>query len=95
MTQPTQYARGYSFTDFASGSPNSQPPGTKLDQEFDGVAQTLRQTLANLAVIQRDDTQLRNGIVGVDQFSSAALALIGGTAFDVRVVGRSPAESCG
>lgn len=84
MTQPVPYSRGYSFTDFASGSPNSQPPGSKLDQEFDGISRTLGQVLGNLAVIQRDDTQLRNRSVGVDQLAPSALALLASGTFAVR-----------
>lgn len=76
MTQPTPYERGYSFTDFASGSPSSQPPGVKLDAEYDAIAETLAGVRASLAAIQRDDGRLGNGSVGVDQLSDDARALL-------------------
>lgn len=84
MAQPTPYARSYSFTDFSSGSPSSQPPGTQIDAELDAVGETLADTLRNLALLQRDDGALRNGSVGVDQLHATALALVGSGGFRVR-----------
>lgn len=79
MTQPTPYRRGYDFSD-AGGA---QPPGGPLDNELDALARTTRDTLRNLALIQRDDTALRNGIVGIDALDSRVLGLISGGTFSI------------
>jgi hypothetical protein len=79
MTQPAAYTPSHSFTD----NPSSQLGGN-LDAEFAAIQTTLVRTLANLALIQRDDTRLRNDSVGVDQFDATALALIGSAGFNVR-----------
>lgn len=84
MTQPVPYAPEYSFTDFSSGSPTSQPPGTKLDAEFEAIEDTLAAVLRNLAIMQRDDGGLANGSVGVEQLSAAVISLVGQSTFAVR-----------
>ena len=83
MAQPTPYEPDYDFSAFSSGSPNAQPPGVPLDVEFNNLRITLAQILANLQLIQRDDTRLRNASVGVDQLDSTALSLLASTAFSV------------
>jgi hypothetical protein len=65
MSQPPTYNRFTSFSNLQALNPTVQPPGTALDVEFNNVKATLDQVLANLAVIQRDDTALKNGSVGL------------------------------
>lgn len=60
MAQPTPYARSYSFAGFQGSSPSTPLPAGQVDSELDAVADTLDQTLANLALIQRDDGLLAN-----------------------------------
>lgn len=79
MTQPTPYRRGYDFSD-AGGA---QPPGGPLDGELNNLALTTSQILRNLALLQRDDTGLRNGIVGIDALDSRVLGLISGGTFSI------------
>jgi hypothetical protein len=79
MTQPTPYRRGYDFSD-AGGA---QPPGGPLDDELDDVGLTLSQILRNMALLQRDDTGLRNGIVGIDALDGRVLGLISGGTFSI------------
>lgn len=79
MTQPTPYRRGYDFSD-AGGA---QPPGGPLDVELDALSRTLRETLRNMALLQRDDTALRNGIVGIDALDNRVLGLISGGTFSI------------
>lgn len=76
MTQPPAYNPAYSFTDFSSGSPTSQPPGEKLDAEFNAIEETLDAVLDRMALIQRDDGKLANQSVGADQLGASALALL-------------------
>lgn len=92
MGQPTPYDPSYSFTDFSSGSPSSQPPGVKLDAEFEHIAETLHDVLTNLAKLQRDDQALANRSVGVDQLAASALAIIASSGWKNRgewITGRS------
>lgn len=79
MTQPTPYRRGYDFSD-AGGA---QPPGGPLDGELDALARTTREILRNLALLQRDDTGLRNGIVGIDALDNRVLGLLSGGTFSI------------
>lgn len=76
MTQPTPYARSFSFTDFAAAHPTDPLPGTSVDAELNAVAETLAETLANLALIQRDDTKLANGSVHPDALDADVLELL-------------------
>lgn len=55
-----------------------------VDVEFDNLATTIGQTLANLSAIQRDDGRLRDSVVDPITLSGAALALIGSGAFTLR-----------
>lgn len=75
VSQPTAYDRDSLngetyFTSFSTSYPTTQQEGNKLDQEFNAIALTLAQTLANLALIQRDDGELANDSVGRDQLAS-------------------------
>lgn len=79
MTQPVPYRPGYDFSD-AGGA---QPPGGPLDDELDDIALTLKQILRNLALLQRDDTGLRNGIVGIDALDNRVLGLLSGGTFSI------------
>lgn len=78
MSQPTAYSRS---TDFA-GEESSNVGGRStirtamLDAELDAVALTTDQIRANLAIIQRDDTKLRDGIVEVHALGSDVRALL-------------------
>jgi hypothetical protein len=84
VTQPTPYQRQFNYTGWSSASPNRQQPGINLDADFNAVALTISQILANLALIQRDDLRLANSSVGIDQLDPIALALIGSEGFAVR-----------
>lgn len=77
MTQPTPYNRQYNFTDYQSANPDDPLPGVQVDAEYNAIRVTLGQTLANLALIQRDDGRLANQSVGKDTLDPSALALIG------------------
>jgi len=76
MAQPTNYQKTRNFTDWQAANPNTVFTGADMDQEFDNIEVTLDETLNNLAIIQRDDGELRNESVHPDAFNAAALALI-------------------
>jgi hypothetical protein len=78
MTQPRKYVQ---LNDFSDQLTTSQVPGTHglhLDQDLQLVKQTTDQIINNLALIQRDDTALRNSVVHPDSLSTATKALIAG-----------------
>lgn len=75
MAQPTPYVRQADFTDHSTNNPEVPHDGTDLDAEFNAVKTTLDQTLVNIALIQRDDGALKNGIVTQE---SLALSLQSG-----------------
>lgn len=83
MAQPPVYDRQANFVDFETANPTSPKPGVDLDSEFNAVKTTLDATLANLALIQRDDGELANESVGMDQLKpevETGIALIATTA---------------
>jgi hypothetical protein len=71
MPQPTAYERQASYTSLVTADPNLVVPGTSLDADFNAVKTTLDETLSNLALIQKDDGSLRNGIVTSDSLASS------------------------
>lgn len=73
MTQPTRYDPLHDF----SGDQRNADIRDELDAEFGAIQRTLDETLDNLALLQRDDEALTNGIVTPDSLSDSTLALIG------------------
>jgi hypothetical protein len=71
MTQPTAYNRSHDFTEELDTQ-----HGINLDEELDNLELTVDELLANLALLQRDDTKLANSSVHPDALNSATLALI-------------------
>ena len=76
MSQPTAYARQATFTstpetfsDFANA----------LENEYNAVKVTIDETLANLALIQKDDTTFVNSSITLDNLAADTLVLIGGS----------------
>lgn len=76
MAQPTPYVRQFDFTDFSTDFPTTPHQGNKLDLEYDAIKETLDETLANLALIQRDDGALANDSVGLNQLTDAVQAYL-------------------
>jgi hypothetical protein len=73
VAQPTPYERVANFQDIQSLSPSTPLPGQTVDTEFNAVVNTFNAILANLALIQRDDTALANQTVGFDQLKAEVL----------------------
>lgn len=78
MAQPTAYERQTSFSDYAEAHVSAPFNAESADEEFDAAKVTLDAICANLALIQRDDGRIANGVVTPDSLSSATLALIAG-----------------
>jgi hypothetical protein len=70
MAQPVAYTLAFSFTNHSANYPTTPHPGVSLDNEFRAISVTTGQIRTNLALIQRDDGQLKNGIVTADALSS-------------------------
>lgn len=73
MPQPSAYERVFSFTDYTANHPADQQPGVRLDTEFDAIATTTDEIRENLALLQRDDGALANGVVTEDSLAPALL----------------------
>lgn len=76
MAQPTPYERTYSFNDAQAADPTAIPSGSFMDAEFNAIATTAGELLANIALIQRDDGDLANNSVGLDQLTTSVVALL-------------------
>lgn len=70
MAAPTPYDRQYNFSNYQAAQPSDPLPGNKVDQELNAVKNSLDETQTNLALIQRDDGQLKNNSVGLDQLKA-------------------------
>jgi hypothetical protein len=86
MTQPTSYQISTDFSQEESNqvSGRSTVRTAALDAEFSNIATTLAEALANLALIQRDDTALKDSVVEIHTLSSEVLALIASGSWDIR-----------
>lgn len=77
MAQPPSWSSTQSYSTYAQAHPATPFPPASLDTDFGNLRATIVATLANLAVIQRDDTKLANQSVHPDALSTATLNLIG------------------
>jgi hypothetical protein len=69
MAQPTAYNPAHEFLTDEGANPNF--PGSEIDIELNALATTTDQILANLALVQRDDGALKNGVVTYDSLSAS------------------------
>lgn len=78
MTQPTAYAVSNNFAadEAAALTGRSTIRTAKLDAELAALQLTIGQVLTNLAILQRDDTALGDGLVTVSTLSSSVKAII-------------------
>lgn len=74
MAQPTPYVPSFDFSDFSTLNPDTPQPGVSLDAQFNAIKLTTDEVLDNLALIQRDDGLLANGIVTPDSLSDEIYA---------------------
>jgi hypothetical protein len=75
VAQPIPYDPSASFIFYDAGLPGF--PGQQLDIEFSNLQTTLDEILANLALIQRDDTHIANGSIDFAQLTDAVRAALG------------------
>lgn len=70
MAQPPEYVRQFDFEDFSTNYPTTPHQGVKLELEFDAIKTTSDAVRTNLALIQADNGNLKNAIVGIDQLKA-------------------------
>jgi len=77
MAQPVEYARQKDFTAYQTDTPFDPIKGVDLDAELDAVKVTSDQVRTNLALLQRDDGEVQNRVIGREQLKSDALTEFG------------------
>jgi hypothetical protein len=73
MPQPTPYDRITNFQNDQALHPVDPYPAPLVDAEYNAIKITTDEILQNLALIQRDDGQLANDSVGIDQIKDEVL----------------------
>jgi hypothetical protein len=75
MSQPAPYTPVTSFVTYQAQQPWF--PGQNIDVELNDIKTTTDQIRANLALIQRDDGAIANGVVTYDSLSSDLKTILG------------------
>lgn len=75
MSQPTAYEPAHEFLNDEAQTPAF--PGSELDIEFNALERTTDEIRTNLALIQRDDGALKNGVVTADSLDTVLAAALG------------------
>lgn len=70
MAQPTAYTLSYDFQSWQNANPARPLPAADIEVEFNAISLTTGEIRANLALIQRDDGELANTVVGFDQLKA-------------------------
>lgn len=85
MAQPTPYTRTTDFSqqEANNASGRSTVNTAAVDAELDAILLTLTEMLSNIALIQRDDGELRNLSVHVNALSATVRLLISSGAFTI------------
>lgn len=86
MAQPVPYHPSADFSDEEVGgvAGRSSVRTSALDAELAAIEATLEDILENLAIIQRDDTELADGIVEIHTLSDGVRDLMASAAFTIR-----------
>ena len=84
MAQPPIYSRAYDFSAYQTSNPQDPLPASQVEAELDRIKSTLDAVLNNMAILQRDDTQLANQSVTAESLSQDALAIAQADGFNIR-----------
>lgn len=86
MSQAPQYTPETDFSEEESlnAGGRSSVNTAKLDAEFASIAASVNALQANLKILQRDDTKLRDAVVEINALSAAVIAFLGGSDFNPR-----------
>lgn len=77
MSQPPAYARQFDFLNFQNNNPTTPLPGNSLEDEFNALKSTLDSLLVNIDLVQRDDGEVENRVIGTDQLKNEVLTEFG------------------
>jgi hypothetical protein len=77
MAQPTRFSPSFNFTDWQIAHPSDPLPGDEVDIQFANLQTTTDGICNNLALIQRDDGLLANGVVAPESLSASVRNLMG------------------
>jgi hypothetical protein len=79
MSQPTAYSKTTNFSQEEANNVGGRSTvrASMVDAELSNIETTLDQTLANLALIQRDDGKLRDGLVELYNLSPSTRLIVG------------------
>lgn len=67
VPQPDPYTRQHNFSDFSENYPATPHNGAWLDDEFNELLNVIDEVIDRAALIQRDDGQIANLSIGLDQ----------------------------
>jgi len=70
MAQPTAYNRQFDFNAFQTSNPTTPLPSTQVSAELNALETTVDGICTNIALIQRDDGQVKNDSIGLDQMKA-------------------------
>lgn len=84
MPQPTAFSRSYDFTSFQEQYSDQPLPAAQIDANLDAAGTSINQIINRMELIQADDGGLKNGVVGLEAFSTVALAALGTTGLNPR-----------
>lgn len=76
MAQPDPYVRSYDFEGYQAAHPSTPLPGDKVNSELDAIKAVIDDILVRIAMLQRDDGELANETVGLDQLKSEVSDLL-------------------
>ena len=74
--QPTKFTQNYDYSEELTSTDVPGSHGAHLDTDIAEIKAVLDAVIDNLAIIQRDDTLLRNAVVHPDSLTTATKALI-------------------
>lgn len=63
LAQPVRFSVSYSFSGFQVDNPTTPLPADQVETAFGNVRRTTDQIIDNLAILQRDDGFMKNGVV--------------------------------
>lgn len=89
MPQPNQYnpSTGFQQEETNQVAGRSTVRTAALDAELAAIRSSVNQLVTNIGLIQRDDGELKDGIVKLNSLSSAVLLLLGSQGFTIPATG--------
>jgi hypothetical protein len=77
MPDPVGYTVSYSFSGWQSSNPTKPLPAVSIDNEFGAIQESIASLVGAIGDVRREDGQLANESVGLDQLAASVRALFG------------------